>query len=196
MESPQLLPNLIIWTVVTSNVQTQLNGKLSTSGTAAKATVLATSRTIDGVSFNGSANIHHYGSCSTAAGTAAKTVACTGFTLATGARITVKFTVTNTAASPTLNVNGTGAKAIYYNGAAISAGYLAANRTYEFVYNGTQYDLVGMVDTNTTYSTATTSSNGLMSSSDKSKLDGIASGAINIPIHPIHKGPLVCIRLR
>ena len=183
MESPQLLPNLIIWTVVTSNVQTQLNGKLSTSGTAAKATVLATSRTIDGVSFNGSANIHHYGSCSTAAGTAAKTVACTGFTLATGARITVKFTVTNTAASPTLNVNGTGAKAIYYNGAAISAGYLAANRTYEFVYNGTQYDLVGMVDTNTTYSTATTSSNGLMSSSDKSKLDGIASGA-NKYTHP------------
>lgn len=32
-------------------------------------------------------------------------------------------------------------------------------------------------DTNTTYSTATTSANGLMSSSDKSKLDGIASGA-------------------
>ena len=168
---------------VTSNVQTQLNGKLSTSGTAAKATVLATSRTIDGVSFNGSANIHHYGSCSTAAGTAAKTVSCTGFTLVTGARITVKFTVTNTAASPTLNVNGTGAKAIYYNGAAISAGHLAANRTYEFVYNGTQYDLVGMVDTNTTYSTATTSSNGLMSSSDKSKLDGIASGA-NKYTHP------------
>lgn len=32
-------------------------------------------------------------------------------------------------------------------------------------------------DTNTTYSTATTSVNGLMSSSDKSKLDGIISGA-------------------
>ena len=32
-------------------------------------------------------------------------------------------------------------------------------------------------DTNTTYSNATTSSNGLMSSTDKSKLDGIATGA-------------------
>lgn len=32
-------------------------------------------------------------------------------------------------------------------------------------------------DTNTTYSVATTSANGLMSSSDKSKLDGIATGA-------------------
>lgn len=42
---------------VTSNVQTQLNGKLSTSGTAAKATILATARTINGTSFNGSANI-------------------------------------------------------------------------------------------------------------------------------------------
>ena len=107
----------------------------------------ATARTIDGVSFDGSANITHYGTCSTAAATAAKVVACTGFTLATGATIKVKFTVTNTAANPTLNVNNTGAKPIYYRGAAITAGYLAQNRTYEFVYNGTQYDLVGDIDT-------------------------------------------------
>lgn len=38
-------------------------------------------------------------------------------------------------------------------------------------------------DTNTTYGVATTSSNGLMSSSDKSKLDGITSGA-NKYTHP------------
>ena len=38
-------------------------------------------------------------------------------------------------------------------------------------------------DTNTTYGVATTSSNGLMSSTDKSKLDGIASGA-NKYTHP------------
>lgn len=49
---------------VTSNIQTQLNGKLSTSGTAAKATKLATARTIrtnlgstSTASFDGSANI-------------------------------------------------------------------------------------------------------------------------------------------
>ena len=97
---------------------------------------------------------HNYGACSTAAATAAKVVACTGFKLATGAEIAVKFTVTNTAANPTLNVNSTGAKPIYYRGAAISAGYLAANRTYSFRYNGTQWDLVGDIntDTNTTYS--------------------------------------------
>ena len=96
-----------------------------------------------------------YGTCSTAAATAAKVVACTGFSLTTGARISVRFTVTNTAASPTLNVNSTGAKAIRYRNAAITAGYLSANRTYDFVYDGTYYQLVGDVDTNTTYAAAT-----------------------------------------
>lgn len=120
------------------------------AGTATNATKLGTARAIDGVNFNGSANIIHYGTCSTAAATVAKEVACTGFTLVTGARIIVKFTVTNTAESPTLNVNSTGAKPIYYRSAAISKGYLAANRTYEFVYNGTQYELVGDVNINST----------------------------------------------
>ena len=147
------------------------SGFITGSGTAAKANQLAAARTIDGVSFNGTTNNTHYGTCSTAAATAAKTVSVTGFTLAAGARITVKFTVTNTAANPTLNVNGTGAKAVYYKGAAISAGYLAANKVYEFVYDGTNYVLVGDVDTNTTYSAATTAKAGLMSAADKSKLD-------------------------
>lgn len=90
-----------------------------------------------------------YGICSTAAATAVKTVDCSGFALRVGAEITVKFTVTNTAANPSLNVNGTGAKPIYYRGVAISAGHLAANRIYIFLYNGTQYELVGDIDTNT-----------------------------------------------
>lgn len=42
-------------------------------------------------------------------------------------------------------------------------------------------------DNNTTYSTATTTTSGLMSSSDKSKLDGIASGA-NKYVHPTSAG--------
>lgn len=93
--------------------------------------------------------VTQYGSCSTAAATAAKTVSASGFKLVTGTSIRVKFNVTNTAASPTLNVNDTGAKPIMYRGAAISAGYLAANRTYTFVYDGTNYELVGDVNTNT-----------------------------------------------
>lgn len=153
---------------------------VTSDDTVAKATQLETSRAIDGVNFNGTADIGHYGTCSTAAGTAAKTVALTGYKLVTGSRVTVKFTVTNTAASPTLNVNSTGAKSILYRGSAISAGHLAANRTYEFVYNGTAYELVGDVDTNTTYSNATTSSSGLMSSSDKTKLDSVTADATKV----------------
>ena len=150
---------------------------LIAAGNAQTATRLATKRTIGGVAFDGSANIHHYATCSTAAATAAKTVALAGFALATGARVLVKFTVTNSAANPTLDVNGTGAKPIQYRGAAIAAGTLAANRTYEFVYTGAQYELVGDVDTNTTYPLATASNDGLMAKGDKGKLDGIAVGA-------------------
>lgn len=192
------------------------------SGNAGTATKLQTIRKVDGVNFDGSADITHYGTCSTAAATAAKTVTLNGFNLATGAKVAVKFTVTNTAANPTLNVNGTGAKSIKYRGAAISTDALAANRIYEFIYDGTDYALVGDINTDTnttygnmtgastsaagkaglvpapvagaatrylrsdgtwqvppdtTYNDATTSTHGLMSTSDKSKLDGIASGA-------------------
>ena len=131
------------------------SGYLTSSGTIAKANQLTNSRAIDGVNFNGTAAITHYGTCSTAAATAAKTVALTSFTLVTGARVQVKFTVTNTASSPTLNVNSTGAKAIMYRGSAISAGYLAANRVYEFVYDGTNWELIGDINTDHTYTADT-----------------------------------------
>jgi hypothetical protein len=142
------------------------------SKVVASAAKLTTARTVDGMNFDGSAAITHYGTCATAAATAAKTVALTGFSLVTGAEITVMFTVTNTAANPTLNVNGTGAKAIYYRNAAITAGYLAANRVYKFVYDGTQWELIGdiNVDTDTTYAVATVTTAGLMSATDKAKL--------------------------
>ena len=57
-----------------------------------------------------------YGYCQTAAATAAKVVDMTGFTLVTGATIFVKFQYANSVASPTLNVNGTGAKPLYRYG--------------------------------------------------------------------------------
>lgn len=122
---------------------------LSLNNNVATATKLATARNINGMSVDGSANRTNYGICPTTAATVAKTVDCTGFELITGAEITVKFTITNTASSPTLNVNNTGAKAIYYRGSAISAGYLVANRTYSFRYNGNQWDLVGDINTDT-----------------------------------------------
>lgn len=133
----------------------------SVSGNSGTATKWATARNIDGMSVQGDANRTTYGICSTAAATTAKVVACTGFALVTGAKIDVKFTVTNTATDPTLNVNNTGAKPIYYRGSAISVGCLAANRTYCFRYNGTQYEFVGDLNTNTTYGVVSTSANGL-----------------------------------
>ena len=86
-----------------------------------------------------------YDTCSTAAGTAEKTVSAGDFALETGAMVVVKFTNTNTAANPTLNVSSTSAKAIYYKGAAIPASYLKAGCVYQFVYNGTQWDTIGSI---------------------------------------------------
>lgn len=121
------------------------------AGKADEALRLTASKSIDGVNFNGGENIIHYGVCSTSASASEKIVNCSNFILTLGAKITVKFTVTNIAGNPTLNVNSTGAKSIYYRGNPINASYLAANRTYTFIYNGSQYDLIGDIDTNTTY---------------------------------------------
>ena len=113
---------------------------------------------INSLKFGSDTNIFSlpYGECSTAAETAAKTVSVANgnFSLETGAIVLVKFTVTNTANSATLNVCGTGAKSIYYRNAAITKGYLAANRIYAFVYDGAQWEVISDIDTNSTYSNA------------------------------------------
>ena len=117
------------------------------SGNAGTATKWKTARKINGMTVDGTADRTNYGTCSTAADTAAKTVDCTGFELVTGAEITVKFTVTNNATKPTLNVNGKGARPIFYRGSPIATGYLAAGRVYTFRYDGAHYELVGDVNT-------------------------------------------------
>ena len=84
--------------------------------------------------------------CSTTAGTAAKVVTCTGFQLTTGAAVTVRFTSGNSAASPTLNVNGTGAKGIrVYRGTSLVTPFANwnANVTVELTYNGTYWVITG-----------------------------------------------------
>ena len=97
------------------------------------------------------AALMRYATCSTAAATAAKTVELIGFELHAGAVILIKFTVTDTSINPTLNVNNTGAKPIQYRGATIFRTCLAAERVYAFVYDGAAYQLVGDVNTDTTY---------------------------------------------
>lgn len=83
------------------------------------------------------------GTCSTAAGTAAKVVSCTGFALTQGYSISVYNTTAQTVAGAlTLNVNSLGAKNIYVAGAVTSDTnrlYWSAGSTVTFVYDGTQF---------------------------------------------------------
>lgn len=117
----------------------------SAQGSTAQADKLTNARYIDGVSFNGTADIIHYGVCATAVGTQAKVVSCTGFALKTGSRIIVTFTYGNSHTAPTLNVNSTGAKSIQYRGAAASQN-IKAKATVELVYDGSNYQIVGVHD--------------------------------------------------
>lgn len=103
-----------------------------------------------------------YGTCTTAAGTAAKVIDIVGNTqweLVAGSMIVVFFSATNTASNPTFNVGGTGAKKVYYGASQITTSSLSmagyANRPMIFIYDGAQYRFTGWgADNNTTYSNA------------------------------------------
>lgn len=123
------------------------------------ATKLHTARNLEGVSFDGSANIHRYGECSTAAGTAAKTVTLAdsmAFTLANGASVFVKFANSNSVANPTLAVNGTTAAAIKRYGTTAPSTTektsWKAGSVVHLVYDGTYWQMVGWLNDDTTYS--------------------------------------------
>ena len=91
------------------------------------------------------------GTSSTASATAAKEVAITGFTLVTGKIVKITFTNKNTADVPTLNVEGTGAKAIYDEGgvaaSSTSPAYFPAGAVIEFYYDGTNWVYINRVVT-------------------------------------------------
>lgn len=96
-----------------------------------------------------------YGVCSTAADTVAKTVTVPNFSLEAGATVIVKFTNANSVASPTLNVNSTGAKSIMRYGATTAStettttGWVAG-AVQMFTYDGTNW--IRDYWNNTTYS--------------------------------------------
>lgn len=105
--------------------------------------VVTKSVTVDGVQIGELNNISHFGTCDSGASDKNKSVSCSNFSLSSGAKITVKFSSTNTASSPTLNVNETGAIPIYYRGSNIEAGYLISNSIRDFVYDGSVYQIIG-----------------------------------------------------
>lgn len=84
-----------------------------------------------------------FAKCLTASDIATKTATITpptSFSLYVGATVSVTFNESNTATSPTLNVNSTGAKPIYAFGAALSRIYYwVAKSTVQFVYNGSAW---------------------------------------------------------
>jgi len=116
---------------------------LGLHATADSATQLATARKIDGITFNGTADIHHFTYCQSAASDVAKICSINGYNKVAGARIYVLFTNTSTVGNNTLNVNNSGAHLIKYLGNNISAGDLIANGIYEFIYDGQYYQLAG-----------------------------------------------------
>lgn len=78
--------------------------------------------------------------CDTDTDVAAKTVAATNYVLGTGGSIKVKMTNDNTVNNATLNINSTGAKPLFYEGArASSTNTWAGGDVLEIYYDGTNY---------------------------------------------------------
>ena len=97
-----------------------------------------------------------YGVCSEAAETVAKTVTCSNFnSLETGITIHVKFTNSNSATNPTLNVNGTGAKSIYRYGTTVPSTSASwswyAGAVVSFTYDGSAWIMNDMIGNDNTY---------------------------------------------
>ena len=116
-----------------------------------------------------------YALCDVAAATAAKTANLANYALNEGGLVTVKFTYANTAASATLNINSTGAKAIYYKGAAIGTDVIKAGDIATFMYSNNIYNLINLDNPFTTDQI-----NALNSGIDSTKVQQIQTNQSNI----------------
>lgn len=97
------------------------------------------------------ANCIYRGVCYTSANTAEKTVSVDGnFTLTAGIFVAIRFEQMNAASNPTLNVNNTGAKAIFYRGAAWKTSQDPARQydTILMTYDGTQWMISALLEPN------------------------------------------------
>ena len=141
---------------------TLLNTSISSTNTNEAATPSAVKQAYD-LASSANNKAMWYGTCATAAGTAAKTSTITGITsLYTGLTICIKFTNSNTASQPTLNLNSLGAKYITRYGTT-SAGQATssswqAGSVITMTYDGTYWQMHDW--NNTTYSSKTAASGG------------------------------------
>ena len=132
------------------------------NGNAQSATELKETHYFEGIPFNGTQDVLHYGSCSTDSTESTKYVQIQDFRPETGARILVHFVYDDDPSGTGelhLKVNDEEPALITFRDDAISRGKLKAG-LHEFVYHGTEYKLAYGVD----YDIATENSDGLMSS--------------------------------
>lgn len=115
-------------------------------GDAKYALNIKNKRIIDGISFDGGADVIHYAVCSTAGGVRVKEVDVPNFVLYNGASVTVRFLNTNTVVEPMLNVSKTGERLIVLRDASIDPSSISAGSTYTFVYDGSNFSVVTGVD--------------------------------------------------
>lgn len=137
---------------ITSAERTTWNSKETTSGAQSKAdTALASAKEYADSLTASDVNAAMFGTCANSATTVTKLVTTSSggkFVKQVGARIVVQFTYANTAATMSLNVDGTGATVCRFpvNGTmttAATAKFFAGDKV-EFLYTGTYYDYVGV----------------------------------------------------
>lgn len=143
-------------TSTTANYATTA-GNASRATLAAAASYMQTTRYIDGLAFNGSTNVSHYGVCTAAGNTAIKRVSIPGLTAVTGAVARVKFTnahtvtTTTTATRARLVLNNatysgtrtTGIIRAFSTGFYLLAGNSwAAGQIVEMIYDGTYWNII------------------------------------------------------
>lgn len=85
-----------------------------------------------------------YGQCSTDATTQAKVVTISDFLLVAKGNVAIHFTKAISVDGATLNINSTGAKPIYYHGAALTRNVVKADNVVTLQYDGTRYNIVGI----------------------------------------------------
>lgn len=99
---------------------------------------LSTPRSINGLLFNGSDDVHDYGICYSGSDEEEKVVDISNFKLDIGAEVTVTFEENNTASNILLNVGNTGAKPI----SCEEITNLQESGTYKFKYDGERWILI------------------------------------------------------
>ncbi len=168
--------------------QAAFKDDLPSEATTSKAGLLSsTDKTkLNGIATGAEVNQNAFSNITVGSTTIAADAKTDTLTLAAGSNVTITPDATNDkitiAATDTKYSQATSSTA-----GLVKIGYTESGKNYPVELNssGQMYVNVPWTDNNTTYSVATTSANGLMSSTDKSKLDGIASGA-NKYTHPTY----------